>query len=103
MAVCFLDLVAGKLLFDAEIKANQTEHNADWLAVFICGLDGERVDDVLQDKSRTAHGVDVYLVVGGAHCILFKHSLAKEVGRMTRYGASSEQVSGMSYYWQWSQ
>jgi len=48
--VCFLDLVAGKLLFDVEIKADKTEHNADRLAVVVCGLDGERVDDVLQDK-----------------------------------------------------
>jgi len=27
--VCLLDLTAGKLLFNMEVKANQTEYNAD--------------------------------------------------------------------------
>ena len=61
--VCFLDLTARKMLFNAEIKANQTEYNTDRLAGVVRGLNGESIHHVLQDKSGAAHRVGVHLIV----------------------------------------
>jgi hypothetical protein len=59
--------LARKLFFNVEIKANETEHNADRPAVIVRGLHGKRIHHVLQDKSWAAHCVGVHLVVCGTH------------------------------------
>jgi hypothetical protein len=74
----FLNLAARKTAFPREIKANQSEHNADRPAVVVCGLHGERVHHVLQDKSGWAHRVDLHLVVPGMHGI---HIVPHMVGK----------------------
>jgi hypothetical protein len=75
--VCLLDLTARKLLFKVEIKANQTEHDGDWLAAVVRRLHCECVHDVLQDESGAAHRVDIHLIVGGTHRIHIEDILAK--------------------------
>lgn len=59
----FLDLTTRKLFFDVEIQPNQSKHNTDRLAVMVCGLYGERVHNVLKDKSGPTHRVNVNLIV----------------------------------------
>jgi hypothetical protein len=61
--VYFLDLAARKLSFNSEIKANQTEDNADRLAIVARRLHAERIDNVLQDKPGAAHRIDIDLIV----------------------------------------
>jgi hypothetical protein len=73
----FLDLTARELFFDVEIESNQPEDNRDRLGIFVRGLDGEGIDDVLQDKSGAAHSVNVDLVVRGAQCIHCENSVPK--------------------------
>jgi len=74
-----LDLVARKLFFNVQIKANQSKDNADWPAKVVGGLHGERVHHVLQDKPRAAHRVGVHFVVSGAHGIHIVDSLVKDL------------------------
>ncbi len=74
-----LNLPAGIPLLDAEKKANQTEHNADRLAVAIRGLHGERVHHMLQDESGAAHRVHIDLVVRGIHSIHIQTYSTEEI------------------------
>ena len=55
--VHFLDLTTGKLLFDVEVQANQTKHNAHRLRVEVGGVYGEGVHHVLQDQSTAQVGL----------------------------------------------
>jgi hypothetical protein len=64
--VNFLDLAALELFFNVKVKANQAEYYGDRFGVGVGGLHGEGVDDVLEDKSGPAHGVDVDFVECGA-------------------------------------
>jgi hypothetical protein len=65
----------------------------------LCGsgaspLHGERIHHMLQDKSRTAHRVDVHLIVCGTHCIQSENSLPKvsiKRGRVVSRSPTTEQ------------
>jgi len=78
--VYFLNLTTRKVSFQVEIEAQQAKHEGQGLGVWSCGLYRERVHDVLQDKARAAHGVDVDLVIGGTLGV-HGNSVAKK-GRM---------------------
>jgi hypothetical protein len=88
-----LDLTARKLSLHVEIKADQTEHNADRPAIVVRGLHGERIHHVLQDKSWAAHCVDVHLVVGGTHHIHTRDSLPKELSTFDQKAALPGRVA----------
>src|ERR1700735_4293614 len=60
-------------------QSSITKHNADRLAVLVRGLHGERVHDVLQDKSGTSHCVDVNLIIRSTHGIHIEISVPKRI------------------------
>jgi len=76
--VYLLDLPARKLFFNAQIKADQSEHNADRPAGTARGLYSERINHVLEDKSRPAHRVDVHLVIHGTQVVHIENTIPKE-------------------------
>lgn len=62
-----LDLSTSKTLFEVEIETDEGEKNGDGLGVFIDGLGGESVHDILMNKlwARVRESVVGELIVGG--------------------------------------
>jgi hypothetical protein len=68
----FFGLAFGALALhwvNVQVKAYETEHHPDGFAVLTGSLRAERIDHVLEDKPRTAHGIHVEFVVRSAYRI----------------------------------